>query len=102
MRIWIISSDHFLNEFRKIANTWTEADKIYITPITKFGIGVWPSVAFFREYRRIKPDRILTDTGYIGIWLVIKLARISGKRIKSVFYLRGNYWLEERGRRENL
>lgn len=101
MRIWIVSSDPFLNDFEEIAKLWPSNTEIYITTLTKYGEGILSYFVFLKDYLTIKPDKILTDHGYFGFFFVKIYSKILKKDIPITMFLRGNYWLEERKRREN-
>jgi len=100
MRIWIVASDPFYREFEKIAEKWTSNNEITITLISKYGYNIKSLIKFCSIYLKEKPETILTDHGYFGFFFVLMMSKILGISTKFNFYLRGNYWLEERQRNE--
>jgi hypothetical protein len=91
MKIWIISSDSFLRDFEEIAKKWPSETEVLLTTVSKFGFGLGDFLSFYNIYKNFKPDVILTDHGYPVFWFIRKI-----RNQKIIFFLRGNYWLEEK------
>ncbi len=94
MKIWIVSSDPFLDDFTRIAFNWP-GDDVYITRLSNYGLGLRGNLAFLNTFRKFKPDSILTDHGFPGFfWTQIYSIMLFKKSPLLSVLLRGNYWLE--------
>jgi len=100
MKIWIIASDPFYREFEKIAEIWAPENEIEITLISKYGYNLKSLWSFCSIYAKFRPDTVLTDHGYFGFLPIMSLNKLFRLNTKFSFYLRGNYWLEEKLRNE--
>jgi len=100
MKIWIVSSDPFYRDFEKISEHWASDNEIVISLISKYGYNPSSIYNFCKIYLNLKPDTIITDHGYFGFWFIKFLSRLFKVNTRFNFYLRGNYWLEERIRSE--
>lgn len=98
MKIWIIAADPFLREFEKISQNWPPETEVYITTLTKYGVNLRSFINFSWQYLIIRPDVILSDHGYLAFAIIRFLSKIFRIKTKTIFYLRGNWWLEERAR----
>jgi glycosyltransferase involved in cell wall biosynthesis len=94
MKIWIVSSDPFINDFEKISRYWPKDDTVFITGLSRYEINIHSYFIFAKQYLDFRPDAILTDHGYGGFLLIDILNKVLNIGTKSVFYLRGNWWLE--------
>ena len=83
-----------MNDFEKLSRYWPKDDVIFITGLSRYDINIKSYLIFAKQYLDFRPDAILTDHGYGGFLLIDTLNKLLHVHTKTVFYLRGNWWLE--------
>lgn len=96
MKIWIVSSKPYLEEWEKMIAYWPEGTEYTISPVYNFGLNFFSTRNFLKTYKEISPDIILADHGYMGFLLVKIFSFLKRRKLNLFFFLRGNYWLEKK------
>lgn len=94
MKIWIVSSDPFLGDFNRLASRYAAQDTVVVTTVSRYGVSIMSMLKFAMQYLRLRPDLIISDYGYLGFVLVRLLAALTMHPVRTVLFLRGNWWLE--------
>lgn len=96
MKIWIVSSDAYLNDSEKLISQWPRNVKTVLSPIANYRFTSGGINKFYQHFKKIKPEVILTDHGHTFFFLLRIMKALGQSKVRVYTFLRGNYWLEKK------